>query len=55
MDALDVLYSIIDDGDFEPRYNIGPSEPPLPAGSRRTVPRRITRVPTFARWREQWK
>ncbi|MYA31088.1 MAG: SOS response-associated peptidase [Gammaproteobacteria bacterium] len=44
MDALDVLYSIIEDG-FEPRYNISPSEPPLPAGSKRASPRRITRVP----------
>ena len=45
MDALDVLYSIIDDGDFEPRYNISPSEPLLPAGSQRASARRITRVP----------
>ena len=45
MDALDVLYSIIGEDGFEPRYNISPSEPPLPAGSRRASPRRITRVP----------
>ena len=45
MDALDVLYSIIEEGDFEPRYNISPSEPPLPAGSQRASPRRITHVP----------
>ena len=45
MDALDVVYSILDEDGFEPRYNISPSEPPLPAGSRRATPRRITRVP----------
>ena len=45
MDALDVLYSIIGEDGFEPRYNISPSESPLPAGSRRSSPRRITRVP----------
>ena len=45
LDALDVLYSIIGEDGFEPRYNIGPSEPPLPAGSQRASPRRITRVP----------
>ena len=45
MDALEVVYSIIDEDRFEPRYNISPSEPPLPAGSQRASPRRITRVP----------
>ena len=34
---------------FEPRYNIGPSEPPRPAGSKRAAPRRITRVPIIYR------
>ena len=45
MDALEVVRSSNGPGRFEPRYNIGPSEPPWPAGSRRTSPRRITRVP----------
>ena len=34
---------------FEPRYNIAPSEPPLPASSKRAAPRRITRVPILRR------
>ena len=45
MDALEVVRSSDGPGRFEPRYNIGPSEPPRPAGSRRASPRRITRVP----------
>ena len=45
MDALDVVRSSDSPGRFEPRYNIGPSEPPRPVGSRRASPRRITRVP----------
>ena len=49
MDALDVVYSIIDDSPFEPRYNISPGEPPRPAGSRRSASRRITRVPIVCR------
>lgn len=49
MDAFDVVYSIIDEVRFEPRYNIAPSEPPLPSGSRRASPRRITRVPIIYR------
>ena len=49
MSALDVVRSSNDTGRFEPRYNIGPSEPPRPAGSRRASPRRITRVPIVYR------
>ena len=49
MDSFDVLYSIIDEVHFEPRYNIAPSEPPLPSGSARASPRRITRVPIVYR------
>ena len=49
MDALDVAHSIIDEVEFQPRYNISPSEPPLPAGSKRASPRRITRVPIVFR------
>ena len=30
---------------FEPRWNIAPSEPPRPAGSKASTPRRLTRVP----------
>ena len=30
---------------FEARYNVSPSEPPLPEGSKRTAPRRMTEVP----------
>ena len=44
MDALDVVRSIDDPSQFDPRYNIAPSEPPRPAGSKRTSARRITRV-----------
>ena len=33
------------DDPFGPRYNIAPSEPPHPPGSRRTSPPRLTRVP----------
>ena len=39
-------------GDFEPRYNIAPSEPPLPVGTRRKAPRRITQVPVVRQTRE---
>ena len=49
MDALEVVRSSDGPGRFEPRYNIGPSEPPRPAGSRRASPRRITRVPIVYR------
>ena len=49
MDALEVVRSSDGPGRFEPRYNIGPSEPPRPAGSRRVSPRRITRVPIVYR------
>ena len=49
MSALDVVRSSDDTGRFEPRYNISPSEPPRPAGSRRALPRRITRVPIVYR------
>ena len=43
MDALEVVRSSDGPGRFEPRYNIGPSEPPRPAGSRRASFRRIVR------------
>ena len=33
MDALEVVRSSDGPGRFEPRYNIGPSEPPRPTGS----------------------
>ncbi len=49
MSALDFVRSSDDPGRFEPRYNIGPSEPPRPAGSRRATPRRITHVPIVYR------
>ncbi len=49
MSALDVVRSSDDPGRFEPRCNIGPSEPPRPAGSRRASPRRITRAPIVYR------
>ena len=49
MDALEVVRSSDGPGRFAPRYNIGPSEPPRPAGSRRASPRRITRVPIVYR------
>ena len=34
---------------FSPRYNIAPSEPPLPPDSRRRTPPRVTRVPVARR------
>jgi len=37
------------DDPFEPRYNIAPSEPPHPPGSRRTAPPRLTHVPIARR------
>ena len=48
MDALEVVRSSNGPGRFEPRYNIGPSEPPRPAGSGRASSRRITRVPSLS-------
>lgn len=32
-------------GPFTPRYNVAPSEPPLPPDSQRKAPQRVTRVP----------
>ena len=49
MDALDVIRLNFDPDSFEPCYNISPSEPPRPPGSRRLAPRRITRVPVVFR------
>lgn len=45
LDAFEVLarYRALDP--FVPRYNIAPSEPPIPDDSQRKSPRRLTRIP----------
>ncbi len=45
MDVLQILDQYIRIDPFEPRYNIAPSEPPLPEASTRKAERRLTRVP----------
>ena len=49
MDALELVHSFDGPDCFEPRYNIGPSQPAQPAGSRLASPRRVTRVPIIYR------
>jgi len=46
-DMFDLLQILDQRAAFEPRYNIAPSEPPLPAASTRKAPRRMTRIPLF--------
>lgn len=45
MDAFDVVFNDNILGPFEPRYNISPSDPPHPEGSKRKTPPRSTNVP----------
>ncbi len=47
LETFDVAVASDVFGAFEPRYNISPSEPPLPEGSKRATPRRITRIPAI--------
>ena len=49
MDALEVVRSSDGPGRFEPRYNIGPSEPPRPAGSTRFAPAHHPRAIVYRR------
>lgn len=51
-DMFDLLLSLDERKAFEPRYNIAPSEPPIPPGSKRQTARRISRVPVIRRHRE---